>query len=275
MRRFNQVEWIGFILLSGLALYLTYLLREGEIISFIHPKRIPLMWATLAGIMTLVAYQSTKIFTIPSRKASLKSYFSLGFILLCGGITLTAGETDRFSSVQTSKNISIASQMQKNYEVIDSTATQSEKVLDVERYAHDWAQAQARQADEAVFSSDTITVTGDNYIKVLSEIENNSERHIGKKMILEGFIYREPGFAPDEFVIARMYMICCAADAQITGLMCKGSKSTSLADDQWVRVEGILEVQAYKIDGEESLIPIIKISEVLPLATPENQYIYY
>lgn len=261
MRRFNVIEWIGFILLAGLAYYLIYLLRSGQIISFIHPKRVPIMWASVATLLLLVAYQASKIFTIPNRVKGVKNYLSLAFILVCSLFTLSAKETDRFNTTQTIQNISINPPTSPNYEQIE----------DVNTYINEWAQKQEQEID----LPDSITITAENYVTMLSDIEHNAQRYVGKKIILEGFIYRDPAFATDEFVLARMYMICCAADVQVTGLMCKGNQSQTLADDQWVKVEGVLQVQNYEMYGEQSLMPVIQIAQIEVLATPDNQYIYY
>lgn len=286
MKRFNQGEWIGFILLTGLALYVAYLLRNGEIISFIHPKRVPLMWTALGGLIILVIYQSSKIFTIPARKTSFKSYYALSFVLLCGVVTLSAKETDRFTTAQTSNNISITARRQQSYRA-------ESDVLEDEFLSNEYGSEPDPLVDEWLFSepdydiyeegiedleielSDTILLTNENYIKTLTDIEHNPDKYKDKTIITEGFVYRDPQFAEDEFVIARMYMICCAADAQITGLMCQGEKSISLPYRQWVRIEGVLKIESYELDGQQSILPIIQIQEVQELPTPDNQYIYY
>ncbi|WP_069998318.1 TIGR03943 family putative permease subunit [Cellulosilyticum sp. I15G10I2] len=288
MKRFNKEAWIGFILLAGLAVYLTYLLRSGGILSFINPKRISLMWMTLAGILILSIYESSKIFTIPNRRINLNQHIPLGVILLCGVMTLTAKETDRFSVGNAKSNIVTASSSQEkpkeSTEGVDESAALNaeQEVFGANDYELPWEQQgedfeviQQDTVDEPYYLREMVILNNDNYTKVLSDIEQNPDLYEGKSIVLEGFVYHDPQFAPDEFVIARMYMICCAADAQITGLLCKGPQSDELERDQWVSIEGVIAIENYEMDGQTMLMPIVKILEATKLPTPENQYIYY
>lgn len=58
------------------------------------------MWGTLIALLILAFYQSTKLFTIPSRKSVLPGYLPMGIILLFGILALNAKETDRVFSAQ-------------------------------------------------------------------------------------------------------------------------------------------------------------------------------
>lgn len=108
-----------------------------------------------------------------------------------------------------------------------------------------------------------IILNDENYTKILSDIEANPSQYIDKKITAEGFVYRDPTFGENDFVVARMFMVCCAADAQIAGLMARWDDSSALEDKQWIQVKGILKTQTYTLSGEESLIPIIHIQSVI------------
>ena len=289
MKRFNKGEWIGFILLVGWALYLLYLLTKGSIVSFIHPKRIPLMWGTLIGILVLAFYQSTKLFTIPSRKAVYHSYLPIGLVLLCGVFTLTAKETDRISD---SKPQMLLTQQVNNEErkgVMSSSVNKNETIQSDEAKPETiTSETKSVEPDittsKKIVSSDNKNLKGssneiilddENYTEILADIEQNPNEYMGKKIKLEGFVYRDEQFEKNDFVVARMFMVCCAADAQVTGLMATWDKSSTLNDKQWVRVEGVLKTQTYEIEGQKSLIPMIHIVSVAKIQTPDNQYVYY
>lgn len=281
MKRFNKEEWVWFLLLAGWSLYLLYLLTKGEIVSFINPKRIPLMWGTLLGMMLLTFYQSTKLFTIPSRNTQLHSYIPMGIVLVCGIFVLTTKESDRLPSLQAQKSLTIASKKENskflNEAVENNTAIKSEAIANLTVPDNENAAdiPPDREQDVQVMASDEIVLDNENYTKIITDIEQNPEEYIGKKIRLEGFVYRDPQFNSDDFVIARMFMLCCAADAQITGLMATWDKSDRLEDEQWLRVQGILKTKEYEIDGQKNLIPIIQIETANKLPTPDNQYVYY
>lgn len=276
MKRFNKAEWIGFVFLLGWIVYLVYLLKSGGIVSYIHPKRIPLMWGTVLGMIVLALYQSSKLFTIPSRQAKTGVYMPIGLILLCGLLTLTSKETDRAvqlrpQSVLSNSTSSAAETEDNSEEAKDAGVTYLEE-------GEAFIESNPNEIDNAenkVAGADEIFVKDENYTQTLSDIEQNPSQYVGRKIVLEGFVYRDPSFGKNDFVVARMFMICCAADAQITGLMATWDKSNSLNDNQWIKAEGILKTQSYVIEGQESLIPIIHITSAEKLPTPENQYVYY
>ncbi len=286
MKRFNKSEWLGFIFLMGLTLYLGYLLRKGNIVSYIHPKRIPLMWAALGGLILLMGYQSMKVFTTPSRKTNYLSYLPLGFLILCSIMTLTLQETDRFSPGKVQSSVVAAAGTKERVEkILPDEKSGEENNTSQEAFNPDSGQEDLYEPSlnsereenktEDYRLLEKIELNSDNYTKIISDIEQNPEKYIGKKIKLEGFVYRDPQFDEDEFVIARMYMLCCAADAQVTGLMCRWDKSTIVRDEQWIVAEGVLMCEDYEIDGGTSRIPVIQLSKVTKLKTPENQYIYY
>jgi putative membrane protein len=284
VKRFNKEQWVGFILLIGLAFYLAYLLREGDIISFVHPKRIPLMWGTLAGLIVLALYQTTKIFTVPSRKTHFNGLFSIGFVLLCGVLTVTAKESDRLPQNDLQKSMMVALKDQQGTRVsnellpeepIDLSDDLQQIPTDVEVFEEANESSEPVVSLEQMRSSDKIVLNNDNYTEVLSDIEQNPDQYLGKAIEVEGFVYRDPQFQPDEFVIARMFMVCCAADTQIIGFMCQWEESDQIEISQWLSIKGVLEVETYETDGQQTFMPVIKVKEAEKLETPENQYVYF
>ncbi|MDF2614304.1 MAG: hypothetical protein K0S71_2090 [Clostridia bacterium] len=281
MKRFNKEEWIWFLLIAGWSLYLLYLLTTGEIISFINPKRIPLMWGTLLGIVILTFYQSTKLFTIPSRRTQFSSYIPIGLVLMCGVFVLTTKESDRLTMMQPQKAVVIGPKegdsKTDSESIKNNTAIKSEALANLPISNDDDTSVPSLNTGEdvEVIASNKVVLNSENYTKILTDIEQNPKDYIGKRIQLEGFVYRGPQFEPDDFVIARMYMLCCAADAQITGLMASWERGSTLGEEQWLHVEGVLKTKEYEMDGQKSLIPIIEIETAVKLPTPDNQYVYY
>lgn len=64
-----------------------------------------------------------------------------------------------------------------------------------------------------------ISINDTDYIPVMNIIENNTDQFIGKKIEVNGFVYREKGFKDNQFVVARFGISCCAADASVYGLL--------------------------------------------------------
>lgn len=77
-------------------------------------------------------------------------------------------------------------------------------------------------------------------------------------------------------MVARLIMVCCAADAQVVGLLSNYEKTAELEKDQWVRVEGKITYidNADKKYGEDPKVPMINVSKVEKIEQPSNPYIY-
>lgn len=249
MKRLNKEEGIGFLVLLGWSLYLFYLLKTGKIIQFIHPKRLFVMWVAEAGLALLTVFQLTKVFKLSNHQTGVKKYVPLSIVLMCGAITLTP-----YTIVAKADKVTIESVSSAENQMIESSETGT-------------ATIDKTSLDELVFDDD-------NYTKLLYDVQQAPEQYEGKKVKAVGFVYREASFTDTEFVVGRMYMLCCAADAQLIGLMGQWDKAASLEDGQWVSVEGTLATQYYQEDDMKGIIPIIKITELRPIEEPENPYIY-
>jgi len=92
----------------------------------------------------------------------------------------------------------------------------------------------------------------------------------GEEATLVGFVYRDDRFGPEQFMVSRFVLSCCAADASPVGLIVQWPESGSLADDQWVEVTGTFE--SMRFDGEE--MPVLIAGSVTPTQIPERPYLY-
>lgn len=112
----------------------------------------------------------------------------------------------------------------------------------------------------------TIVLNSDNYTKIYPNIIENPNEFKGKKIKTEGLIYKPKEINNNEFTIAREVMSCCVADVQIVGLMCQYDNLVDLKENEWVSVEGVMDVKDNK--------PVINVKEVIKLEKPKNSYIY-
>ncbi len=92
----------------------------------------------------------------------------------------------------------------------------------------------------------------------------------GKTAKVTGFIYRDERFGPNEFMVSRFTISCCAADAAPLGLLVRAANPVTLPDDSWVEVRG--QFEAGQLDGEA--VPIIVAAEIIPTEVPEQPYLY-
>lgn len=92
----------------------------------------------------------------------------------------------------------------------------------------------------------------------------------GQPVNLSGFVYREPGYNPEQFTVARFTVSCCVADSSAIGLPVVFSDAGTLQDGQWVQVEG--QMQAEEFNGE--IVPVIQAGTITPIEQPPHPYLY-
>ncbi|WDC83247.1 TIGR03943 family protein [Caloramator sp. mosi_1] len=113
-----------------------------------------------------------------------------------------------------------------------------------------------------------IDVNNKNYLDVLDELQRNLDKYQEREIKIEGFVFKDKSFNKNQFVVARMLITCCAADAQIIGLMVEGDYNVK--ENEWVRVEGVINKGVYNGD----IIPIIRSKSVKLIEKPKEEYIY-
>ncbi|MBM7702440.1 TIGR03943 family putative permease subunit [Metabacillus iocasae] len=115
-----------------------------------------------------------------------------------------------------------------------------------------------------------ITVKDEEYIPVMNVIESNVEAFVGKEIEVDGFVYREPEFEDNQFVVARFGLSCCVADASVYGTLATSKHAQKFEEDEWIKVKGVIE----QIEYNGLLLPYIQIKEITKIERPANPYVY-
>lgn len=79
----------------------------------------------------------------------------------------------------------------------------------------------------------------------------------GSSVSFVGIVVRRPAMPADEFLLTRFIVTCCVADALSVQVRVVGGPPGKFAEDQWVRVEGII----YPL-GREVIVQALDISRV-------------
>ncbi|MBL8058109.1 MAG: TIGR03943 family protein [Anaerolineales bacterium] len=85
-----------------------------------------------------------------------------------------------------------------------------------------------------------------------------------------GFVYRTADLRPDQFMVSRFIVTCCAADASGVAMLVDWPQAAALAENTWVRVRG--PVRAAALNGQP--LPLIAAVTVEPAEQPEHPYMY-
>ncbi|MBW8348346.1 TIGR03943 family protein [Bacillus sp. IITD106] len=118
--------------------------------------------------------------------------------------------------------------------------------------------------------SEKVVVDDDQYLAILNILHENPSLFIGKEIEIVGFVYKEPDFEKDQFVVARFGVSCCIADASVYGIISTIEKPDHIEEDQWVRASGTITTTTMN-DWE---LPFLQITNIEKIDEPENPYVY-
>jgi uncharacterized repeat protein (TIGR03943 family) len=92
----------------------------------------------------------------------------------------------------------------------------------------------------------------------------------GQEASFIGFVYRQPNFPANTFMVARFTVSCCVADALPIGLPVTLDNSDEMEEGGWVRVSGAFKAGTF-IDQE---IPILQVASIETIEQPDHPYLY-
>ncbi len=108
-----------------------------------------------------------------------------------------------------------------------------------------------------------------DWIRAFNYSEDPSEFD-GQPASVIGFVYHDERLSDGQFMVGRIAVTCCVADAFAIGMVVEWPDAAQMADNAWVHVEGT--VQAAQV-GEWQL-PLIVADEVSPTDPPPEPYVY-
>ena len=116
-----------------------------------------------------------------------------------------------------------------------------------------------------------IVMNDQNFAAWLTELYMQLDSWIGTKITVSGSVWKDQDyFAADEFAVARMMMLCCAADMQPVGFLAQWAEAKNLTDNDWVMVSGTVGKKQY----DSSADPIIIVDSVKKIPRPQREYLY-
>lgn len=106
-----------------------------------------------------------------------------------------------------------------------------------------------------------------DWLRVFSAAEDYAELN-GQPADVIGFVYSEPTFGENQFMVARFTVSCCVADASAIGVPVHWEEE--IPQGEWVRVQGTMQVGEFRGD----MLPILRASNVEVVEQPEHPYLY-
>jgi uncharacterized repeat protein (TIGR03943 family) len=124
-------------------------------------------------------------------------------------------------------------------------------------------------ANVAEFQIDPLQRNVLDWLRAFNSSSDFSEFN-GERADLIGFMYQEPTFGDNQFMIARFTVSCCVADASALGVPAYWSDTATVEQGQWIRVQGAFQVGTFR----ENTLPILQVESIELIEEPAHPYLY-
>ena len=101
------------------------------------------------------------------------------------------------------------------------------------------------------------------------------DNYVGRKIKVQGQIFKSENMKDNEIAIGKYYMYCCAVDMSLTGFMINKDDNFKLVENSWYDIEAVISSHKYEM-GPGQIIdePILKIINYKKIDKPANTLVY-
>lgn len=246
-------RWLPFkplfqaLIFFALTLYFAGVVISGSVYRYVHERHIPMLLLSSA-LLLLIGMLKVKQALKASPSRTDHTGFSGIFIFAAALVIMT---------VQGEKNLSF------------SKFTYTEALSD--QNAAQIASKTSQGVSALSLTDGCIVMDDETFSLWLTELYTKLDTWVGTKIIATGTVWKdEELFKPNEFALARMMMVCCAADLQPIGVLAQWNKIQNLSDGAWVKITGTLT----KKPNESDFDPLILVETVENISPPQREYVY-
>jgi uncharacterized repeat protein (TIGR03943 family) len=108
-----------------------------------------------------------------------------------------------------------------------------------------------------------------DWIRAFNFSDNPAE-FSGETADVIGFVYHDPRLPEDQFLVGRLTITCCVADAFAIGMVVEWPGAIEMVENTWVHVRG--EVDVLEIGGKT--LPLIRAESVKDTDPPAQPYLF-
>ena len=234
----DRVAWAKTAILLGMGLYFGWLIISGNLNYYINQR---FAWLVVVGTAVFMLLALVNLYgSLRSADDCQHQHFQIGWdILLIVAFPLL------LALIVPSRSLGIEAVnggISLNPVGVASQSAFQRNPLD--RNILDWLREFERASTPAVFNGTAADVIG--------------------------FVYREPTFAEDSFMLSRFTMSCCVADAFPIGMPVSAPDAADFETGAWLRVRG--ELAAADFAGD--YLPVLFADSLEPIAEPKQPYLY-
>ena len=120
-----------------------------------------------------------------------------------------------------------------------------------------------------------VVINDENYISTLNDMYEHIDNYVGRKIKVQGQIFKSENMKDNEIAIGKYYMYCCAVDMSLTGFMINEDDNFKLVENSWYDIEAVISSHKYEM-GPGQIIdePILKIINYKKIDKPANTLVY-
>lgn len=253
------------IILLGFAAFFYKIIKTGNVQYYVHSRIVPYMKFGIFSFLLISIFFVTELFKI-RRKNTRYLYYIVFIIPLITAFTLSPETMSSTSMLLNNINTNNSSDIEDdNINLTEDTIVDNE-----ENNLTDRDKIIDEDANNLTFEGNTIAINDDNFLSWNNELYMNIDDYIDNNIEMKGFVLKDNRFKQNEFVSARLLMVCCAADMQPVGILCRYDKASELETDSWIKVYGTLKSDM--VDGEK--VPVIEVKNIEKIEKPENEFLY-
>lgn len=276
-KRINIDAVFKIVVFLGFAFLFYTMIASGEINYYVHPRIVPYVkWGI--GALVLIALFTTRDLFRLKRHVNMMPYLFF-LIPLVTGFVLPVKVMDATSTatgVQLTRKVPTYDSAQPSIKPAIEFELDSDKTFKTVAENTATNLPMEEQVPGIPNQIDDL-LDGKTFLKTVNNLSSDLDGSVGQEVELAGFIYEEEDFEPNQFVIGRYVITCCAADAEIYGILCKDMSVFDHKVNSWVKIKGTVEKTAYmsSYDNKEIEMAQIVIDEIESIVSPEDPYIYY
>ena len=263
-QRINSEILLEAVICFLLSVLLFYALISGKAANYVHPRINGYLWFAAVALLIISIMLLPAAFT-PKHNAKPGKYL-LYFVPILFVILIPAG------TVQ-SKAIAFGNAPAVGAKV-NSAGTSSQNKAAVIPDNASSENIEAKSSAPSLPEEDSggvITVQDEQFAKWYQDINQNMNKYNGKTLKFKGQVFRMKGFAKNEMVPARYAMVCCTADLQPCGVLCRGNEVSQYKEDEWIWVTGKIKIEKY----EGQTMPVCYVTKIEQAEKAKDDYIYF
>ena len=308
MRKFG-VEIMWLVVLLALVVAMGILLISGDILFYLAPRMVPMVWFGLVVFAVLVIYQFLHLaHRLREGRSDAKIRLNSLIFLIPIVLMLTVMPNESTSNTLPNKNVQMLSltsesaseeeetgesalletdQNEPMPEVEPSTQysqTPTSAPTQMEEATEEATEEPAESSVEPIEVADAMPCTlGDETVSFnISDdlfsgyIYDTVKELEGQTITLYGFVYTDDSFPENTIMVSRLYLYCCAADAYVVGFHVKVEETADFEDAEWIRVTGKVQTVSLEYYGDYYDFPILTDGIIVSCEAPdaEDAYIY-